>query len=170
MSDAIATQGHMLPAVEEAIQKIVERDGHSTTEALIDYARPESSPIHPAFEWDDRVAGEEWRKVQSRQWHRQARVIIGTPSAPDPVSVRLVHVPAKDDNVRSGWYVPMNRLRQDEDMFQRALRFALNSAAANLRAVQELLDAAGDDKDRIRVAKEVERGALIMAKALELVK
>ena len=38
-------------------------DGTVTPPRVVEAARPESSPIHDAFEWDDVVAGEAWRII-----------------------------------------------------------------------------------------------------------
>lgn len=38
-----------------------------TPENLVNEARPESSPIHSAFEWNNTVAAEKWRQEQARQ-------------------------------------------------------------------------------------------------------
>jgi hypothetical protein len=36
-------------------------------ETIVDAARPEDAPLHPAFEWNDDVAAEEYRKEQARK-------------------------------------------------------------------------------------------------------
>lgn len=50
----------------ETMEMIEERDGKVTKEALLDEARPEDSPMHPAFEWDDGIAAEKYRLEQAR--------------------------------------------------------------------------------------------------------
>lgn len=41
-------------------------NGDLTPDIVLDAARPESSPLHKHFEWDDSVAAEAWRKDQAR--------------------------------------------------------------------------------------------------------
>lgn len=38
-----------------------------TPKNLVEEARPEDSPLHPEFDWDDTVAAEKWREEQARQ-------------------------------------------------------------------------------------------------------
>lgn len=50
----------------EEIERIREANGGNiTAEILLDAARDESSPIHAAFEWDNRKAAHEYRKHQA---------------------------------------------------------------------------------------------------------
>lgn len=41
------------------------KKGKLTPQALVDEARPEDSPLHKGFEWDDTKAAENYRKVQA---------------------------------------------------------------------------------------------------------
>ena len=38
-----------------------------TPKNLVEEARPEDSPLHPEFDWDDTIAAEKWREEQARQ-------------------------------------------------------------------------------------------------------
>lgn len=51
--------------VGEVIESIEERDGHVTTVSFLEESRPEESPTHDMFEWDDSVAAEKYRLRQS---------------------------------------------------------------------------------------------------------
>ena len=37
-----------------------------TAQRLVDESRPEDAPLHAAFEWNDTIAAEEWRKHTAR--------------------------------------------------------------------------------------------------------
>ena len=37
-----------------------------TAQNLVDVSKPKDAPLHDAFEWDNKVAGNEWRKHQAR--------------------------------------------------------------------------------------------------------
>ena len=41
-------------------------NGDLTPDIVLEAARPETSPLHKHFEWDDSVAAEAWRKDQAR--------------------------------------------------------------------------------------------------------
>lgn len=48
------------------VGKILESMPQITPEAVVAAARPETSPLHSLFCWDDTIAAEEWRKQQAR--------------------------------------------------------------------------------------------------------
>lgn len=50
----------------QEITRITTRDGGATPKVIVDEARPEEAPLHPAFEWDDSKAGELFRLGQAR--------------------------------------------------------------------------------------------------------
>lgn len=52
--------------VLETLQKLV-KDGQIKPENVVEEARPEDSPIHNNFEWDDTKASHEYRLWQARQ-------------------------------------------------------------------------------------------------------
>lgn len=74
--------------VGEECEKIEKRDGAITVEALVDSAREKSSAIHELFEWDNEVAGEEWRKQQARIVLHNLKVVVRSETADSPVRVR----------------------------------------------------------------------------------
>jgi hypothetical protein len=43
---------------------------------VVDAARPETSPLHPAFDWDDSVAAEKWRQDQARHMIRSLVITV----------------------------------------------------------------------------------------------
>lgn len=60
--------GKSVPAqvAGEVMEMIEKRDGVLTKEAFLDESRPENSPTHKLFEWDDTIAAEKFRLEQSR--------------------------------------------------------------------------------------------------------
>ena len=50
----------------EVMQRL-ESEGRLTPANLVDEARPEESPMHKAFEWDDAKAAENYRRQQATQ-------------------------------------------------------------------------------------------------------
>lgn len=59
----------------EAIERLT-ADGTVTPQRVVEYARPDESPIHDGFEWDNYAAGEAWRKQQARAYLGSVRVLI----------------------------------------------------------------------------------------------
>lgn len=49
----------------ETLEMIERRDGQISKEAFLEESRPENSPTHNCFEWDDFVAAEKYRLNQS---------------------------------------------------------------------------------------------------------
>lgn len=54
------TAGKVLEAIEE-------RDGAVTAESFLNESRPEDSPTHGCFEWNDSIAAEKYRLHQSQR-------------------------------------------------------------------------------------------------------
>lgn len=54
--------------------------GELTAEVVVEDARPPESVLHPAFEWDDRAAAEEYRREQARLLIRSIVVPISDES------------------------------------------------------------------------------------------
>lgn len=62
--------------VQSAVCNIYKQYGEVKPQELVDTARPTSSPIHDAFEWDDSIAGEKYRLIQADTWIRNVTIII----------------------------------------------------------------------------------------------
>ena len=59
-------QGKISAQTAGEICEGLESKGELNAQNLVDISRPEDAPLHSAFEWDDSVAAEEWRKQQAR--------------------------------------------------------------------------------------------------------
>lgn len=51
-----------------ALDEIKNGTGRYKAAAIVEYARPATSPIHEMFEWNDEIAGEKYRKIQARSY------------------------------------------------------------------------------------------------------
>ena len=73
-------------AVGEELERICKQsDGVLDPKIIVEEARDENSPLHPAFEWDDAEAAERWRLDQARGLARALSVkVVDTPDA-EPV-------------------------------------------------------------------------------------
>lgn len=98
-----------------------------TTKNLVEVSRPENAPLHDAFEWDDAVAGEEWRKHQAGQI---IRCIVINPSEEDKKKdvqvVRAFFPTTQSDSGNLKQYEHITTIMKSEDkkniMLNNALR------------------------------------------------
>ncbi len=123
-------------AVTLEITRIYQESGQVTPSAVLEAARPKSSPIHDAFEWSNVKAAEEYRLWQARQWIRRVEIIV------EDRPERLVHVPIIQHDTREGFYKPAAAMLDDE--FAVALRETAAKLQAVKRAYHDLKMAAGD--------------------------
>lgn len=54
------------PQVAGTVLSAMADEGRLTAKNVVEEARPEDSPLHPEFEWDDRIAAELWREKQAQ--------------------------------------------------------------------------------------------------------
>jgi hypothetical protein len=74
-----------MPVIEELERIMASHDGMLYPKDVVDFARDESTELHKRFEWDDDVAGENYRIWQARQIIRlEVRII---PRKNDPITV-----------------------------------------------------------------------------------
>lgn len=128
--------------VQMVAQQIFDATGKVSATALVEAARPEDSPAHGGFQWDDSLAGAEYRLIQARQWFR----VIAIKREPAAEPEKLVHIPKRvviaDEDGREGFYRPISAAAERPDEFARALEQATSRLDAARRAVDELLTAA----------------------------
>ena len=71
------------------LRRIYQQNGNKITPSdVVDAARPEDSPLHSRFEWDDSVAGEKYREAQAAQLIRTVRIEVSTGTERGVVKVR----------------------------------------------------------------------------------
>lgn len=66
----------LAPTQLDALLSLYESEGELTPELVVEAARSTASPLHTAFEWDDRAAADKYRIVQARELLRKAEVVI----------------------------------------------------------------------------------------------
>ncbi len=162
--------------VLSVVQSIIDAEGAITASGLVESARPPESPAHDGFEWDDAVAGEEFRLQQARRWLRIVPIkVAGTSTTVDVssgdmesapmVKTRLTHVPPVDDK-KEGYYKPKETMSGDE--FGRALDEARRTMNSAKRAVDDLVSMTrqSNQEDKILLIAQVARGMDMMYEAL----
>lgn len=131
------------------LQRITKKNGSLTSDAVVDAARPDDATLHPAFEWDDFVAGENYRKHQARTLIRSISVYT-TPESTEATSV-YVHVPR--DSAGESAYHPVEVVAERPDMYASALSSLFRHLESARGAVAELQRCAQEsDTDPERMA------------------
>jgi hypothetical protein len=128
----------LMKKVEKVVQDIYKKNGEVKASLLVEAARPKESPAHPAFEWRDGVAAEEYRLYQARHLIRRVQVIHEDKPA------QLVHVPIVSvrDESREGSYKPAEVIVEAPDEFEIALNAAIQRLKSARSAVDDLQRAA----------------------------
>jgi hypothetical protein len=98
-------------------------------ETVVEAARPETSPLHSRFEWDDSVAGEKYRIWQARQLIRVTVEVCERTNEPMEVFVSLTTDRRPEDTeagdeVASGYRV-MTEVLTDAELREQMLADAL---------------------------------------------
>lgn len=110
------------------VEQIEAENGRVTKEKFLDYSRPEDSPTHSIFEWDDSKAAEKYRLEQSLHTIGNLRVVYTSPSNEEASVKAFVNVSAmrdtpayesiavalKDDSKRANI---LNRIQGELDSF-----------------------------------------------------
>lgn len=106
-------------SIRDELERIYNADGSLTPRAVVDDARPEDSALHPHFEWDDSIAGEQYRLDQARHLIRSVKVEVRMAPEKKPVSVRAFHNVAPADEPRR--YMSLHALMDDPESAERVL-------------------------------------------------
>jgi hypothetical protein len=118
-------EGHSAPVPAQVVgERLAELEAADCLNpaALVDDARPEDSPLHPAFEWDDDEAAERYREDQARSLIRSVFVVPQDGVADTRQAVAFVSVGSPRTGAR---YVTTSRAMSDADMRASVLADAL---------------------------------------------
>ena len=97
------------------------QQGKKTAKDLVDASRPEDAPLHSMFEWNDTVAAEKYREVQSREIIRH---IIEVPETDEEKETYpVVRAFFKIDETSKD-YEPTYVIMSDEEKRRRLLEVA----------------------------------------------
>lgn len=124
----------------ESLERIREANGGALRPCdVVEDARPEDSPLHPAFEWDDSIAAEEHRRAQARRLISGLRIVTVTPEGPQRIQA-FVSV-ASPELGRT--YLPVETVMSDNDLRERALAEARAQLDAWRRRYSHLYELGG---------------------------
>ena len=79
-----------MTVVEELEQIRESNDGILYPQSVVDFARNEGTELHDKFEWDDTVAGENYRVWQARKIIRAVAILIPRQNEPIQAYVSMV--------------------------------------------------------------------------------
>ena len=118
----------------------LEGEGRLTPHDLVEEGRPEDSPMHPAFEWDDAVAGELYREVQASKIIRMLVTVPKGTSDPEPVRAFVSQVKETDDGAQYRYKGICHVLRDvdDRDALLRSALMELNAFQRKYARLKEL--------------------------------
>lgn len=112
-------------AGEELARIADEHGGELRPRQVVDESRPEESPLHPHFEWDDGRAADLYRDEQARNLIRSVRVVTAASDGTTPPEVRLQYVcvapPGGEDRV----YVEATTALSDDVLSKQVIAEAL---------------------------------------------
>lgn len=136
------TYGHGVPAniVGKTLERIEERDGVVTAASFLEESRPEDSPTHGCFEWDDSVAAEMYRLQQSTQTILDLKVTVVNDGKPSKVHA-LVNVVDKAPG-RQAEYKSIDVALRVEDERSVVIRNAIGEMKAFQKKYEELMELA----------------------------
>ena len=125
--------------VGERLEVLRGEQGQLTAEIVVIDARPETSPLHSAFTWDDAVAAQSWREVQAR--HLLKALMVTVEGRAEPTRAFIVGGENPDDGQRS--YKTVARVMGDAELRRQALAAALRELRAFRAKYEELQELAG---------------------------
>lgn len=154
--------GNPKPPVEaqiagEELARIAERDGVISPHVVVDESREEDAPLHPAFEWDDAIAGEHWRIDQAR---RIVRAVVVVSDVEERQEEQVYYnVPSQ------GGYVSRELILNRPDLYEEAWKeYAARLAAAETQLIKLEQLAPSVDLPRIQAAKaSLQKAALVLS-------
>lgn len=127
-----------------------------TPRVVVARARPKTAVLHDCFEWNNSVAGEEYRFLQAAQLIRCVRV-IETDSKGEEVPLRaFIHVRNGDGKSR---YLKTAKVMNDEHLRSLAINEARQYVARAKAKLQEFEELLSIYRALERVEKKLERAA-----------
>lgn len=126
-------------AVRQALERL-ERDGRLTPEAVLAEARDPQHVLHAEFEWDDAVAGGQYRLMQARRLIRSIVDVLDDATREISV-VRYVRDATLPPDQQG--YVSMDQARQEPATAAAIMAYELARVEAILKRAENLSGALG---------------------------
>jgi hypothetical protein len=125
--------------VATSLRSIWEDRGRLAAEDVVGLAAGDAHPLHPFFEWNDDIAGHNYRVWQAGQLIRSVKILVTGSLDTEPEEFRIREwVPARAVGMGSGTYVPEETIREDPQRQARLLRQMRRDIDAVRRRYQHL--------------------------------
>lgn len=148
--------------VGEAIETIREENGTVGPALVVDSARPDGSPLHPYFEWNDGEAAEQYRRTQASHLLRSI-VAVRTDGvelkAPTRAFVSIKSADEGDDEAPPATYTSISEAIRVVDYREQLMKDALRDLDAYRMKYQLLSDLSGWG-NAVQTARDVLQRAL----------
>ena len=96
------------------IARLSRTHGGISTEVLVEESRPADAVLHNCFEWNDRAAAEQYRRVQAGTLLRSLQVVIQESDDAEPIRVNaFVHLEEERE------YFPVQVVMNNKDKDER---------------------------------------------------
>jgi hypothetical protein len=119
-----------------ALEEVRETNGELTPVGVVEHAEPFESPLHKVFEWDDEVAGYQYRLWQAR---KLIKAIIVAPSEADGFQSAYVHITVEsEDGEGERQYMDPGLIVSEDRLYAAALEEARKFMKGAKRAFDEL--------------------------------
>jgi Mor family transcriptional regulator len=142
---------------------IIQKHGVVKAELVLDAGRPESSPIHGYFTWDDGIAAEKHRITEAQTLIRSVRVIRDDMPAQEQPAVRyLLSVEATESETRfeGKAYLPLPDIKNNPEYRRQVLQDALSEFRSLQKKYRDLESELGQIFNAVtKVTEELEQAA-----------
>lgn len=101
----------MSGSLRDILQALYTQNGELTPASVVAVARDEAHPLHSRFEWDDAVAGEEWRYQQAADLIRSVKIVYR--EATESEAARSVRAFQAVRTPRGNSYKPVDEIAGD---------------------------------------------------------
>ena len=140
--------------VGETLEELAET-GELTSARFLDVSRPEDTPTHSLFEWNDSVAAERYRLQQATVAINSVEVqIVNEETATAIPQAAFVNVISKAPT-RSGVFTPIDIALSDENMRSTLLQNALNELRSFRRKYSQLSELSNVFSELNRIEEKV---------------
>lgn len=106
--------------LRDQLMVIRSEHGRLTPEVVVEAATPEDHPLHHRFEWDNAIAGPNYRRIQAADLIRSVRVTYKPATDGAFKSIRAFHVITTPEGVNA--YEPIETVVEDPMLRQMVLR------------------------------------------------
>lgn len=128
MKGAWKVEGFYKADASKVLDELSELGDEYSLSDVVEKAKDKNSEMHSIFEWDDSVAGEEYRKIQAGRMVRNL-VIVRNDETDEKTNVRYFVSTGKRDST----YTPTRLVIRNQDAYEELLE----RAYAELRAFKE---------------------------------